>query len=450
VDVLGYFAPPQGGFVTSITAGTGLTGGTITSTGTIGLAPTQLLPAVSCATNQIPKWSGTAWACAADASSGGTVTGVTASAPLASSGGTAPNISLTGGVPVANGGTGQTTLAANGVLFGQGTAAVGTAVGAAGQVLTGTAGAPAWTGSPSLSGNLTLVNSTASAGNILKGATPFIHNFGAQNTFIGESSGNFLTTGVGNTAVGWFAMRNVAAGGSNTAIGNAAFSNSTAGGFNVLIGAGVGLGASMGDFNTIVGTNAFGATTSAFQNTGLGGGVLNSVTSGINNTALGYGAGSNITTGTSNISIGNAGGNESGVIRIGNFLQNKTFIAGIRGVTPANNDALPVVIDSSGQLGTTSPFADPRFGNNTSQALASNGRDCTLGEIILSAGVRGVGLPADGRLIPIGQNTALFALIGTIYGGNGTTNFALPDLRGVAPNGLTYTICDVGIFPSLR
>jgi hypothetical protein len=90
------------------------------------------------------------------------------------------------------------------------------------------------------------------------------------------------------------------------------------------------------------------------------------------------------------------------------------------------------------------------FGTDTSLAQAAFGRDCTLGEIILSAGVRGVGLPADGRLIQISQNTALFALIGTIYGGNGQTTFALPDLRAAAPNGLTYTICDQGIFPSAR
>lgn len=36
----------------------------------------------------------------------------------------------------------------------------------------------------------------------------------------------------------------------------------------------------------------------------------------------------------------------------------------------------------------------------------------------------------DGRLLSISQNTALFALLGTTYGGNGTSNFALPDLRG--------------------
>jgi microcystin-dependent protein len=36
----------------------------------------------------------------------------------------------------------------------------------------------------------------------------------------------------------------------------------------------------------------------------------------------------------------------------------------------------------------------------------------------------------DGQLISIAQNTALFSLLGTQYGGNGQTTFALPDLRG--------------------
>lgn len=38
--------------------------------------------------------------------------------------------------------------------------------------------------------------------------------------------------------------------------------------------------------------------------------------------------------------------------------------------------------------------------------------------------------PCDGRLMQIQQNQALFALLNTTYGGNGTTTFALPDLRG--------------------
>lgn len=39
----------------------------------------------------------------------------------------------------------------------------------------------------------------------------------------------------------------------------------------------------------------------------------------------------------------------------------------------------------------------------------------------------------DGQLLPIAQNTALFSLLGTTYGGNGLSNFALPDLQGRAP-----------------
>jgi microcystin-dependent protein len=39
----------------------------------------------------------------------------------------------------------------------------------------------------------------------------------------------------------------------------------------------------------------------------------------------------------------------------------------------------------------------------------------------------------DGQLLPISQNTALFSLLGTTYGGDGKSNFALPDLQGRAP-----------------
>ena len=59
--------PPAGGTgtVTNITTGSGLSGGPITATGTINLTATQLLPTVACSTDQIAKWSGTAWVCAA-------------------------------------------------------------------------------------------------------------------------------------------------------------------------------------------------------------------------------------------------------------------------------------------------------------------------------------------------------------------------------------------------
>lgn len=58
-----------------------------------------------------------------------------------------------------------------------------------------------------------------------------------------------------------------------------------------------------------------------------------------------------------------------------------------------------------------------------------------IGEIKLFAGnfqPRGYAF-CDGRLLPISQYSALFALIGTTYGGDGQTTFALPDLRGRIP-----------------
>lgn len=58
-----------------------------------------------------------------------------------------------------------------------------------------------------------------------------------------------------------------------------------------------------------------------------------------------------------------------------------------------------------------------------------------IGEIRIFAGnyaPRGWAFCA-GQLLSIAQNTALFSLLGTTYGGNGTTNFALPDLRGRVP-----------------
>jgi microcystin-dependent protein len=56
----------------------------------------------------------------------------------------------------------------------------------------------------------------------------------------------------------------------------------------------------------------------------------------------------------------------------------------------------------------------------------------------------------NGQLLPVAQNQALFTLIGTTYGGNGTTNFALPNLQGCASvgfgsgPGVSYTQGQIG------
>ncbi|MGY2046547.1 phage tail protein [Methylobacterium sp. JK268] len=60
-----------------------------------------------------------------------------------------------------------------------------------------------------------------------------------------------------------------------------------------------------------------------------------------------------------------------------------------------------------------------------------------IGQIMLFAGTfapKGWAF-CQGQILPIAQNQALFAILGTTYGGNGTTTFALPDLRGRVPLG---------------
>lgn len=63
--------------------------------------------------------------------------------------------------------------------------------------------------------------------------------------------------------------------------------------------------------------------------------------------------------------------------------------------------------------------------------------DPFIAEVIMFAGTfapRGWAF-CSGQLLPIAQNTALFSLVGTTYGGDGETTFALPDLRGRTPRG---------------
>lgn len=55
----------------------------------------------------------------------------------------------------------------------------------------------------------------------------------------------------------------------------------------------------------------------------------------------------------------------------------------------------------------------------------------------------------DGRLLPVAQYDALFSLIGTHYGGDGQTTFALPNLKGTEPiPGTNFYIALEGLYPT--
>jgi hypothetical protein len=161
---------------------------------------------------------------------------------------------------------------------------------------------------------------------------------GAYNTAVGSNALYQNQSGTNNTAVGAFALESTSDGGNNTAAGYGALSYNEGGNNNVADGA-FALFTATGSDNTAVGYQA-----------------LASVTSGGQNTAIGYNAGGGITSGSLNIDIGNEGtSSDNGVIRIGTAgSQTSFFASGIRGVATGENNAIPVVIDSNGQLGTVS------------------------------------------------------------------------------------------------
>jgi hypothetical protein len=133
-------------------------------------------------------------------------------------------------------------------------------------------------------------------------------------------------------------------------LSNTIGSHNTANGFDAL------LNNTTGNANTAFGVGALQSNTTGKGNTATGNNALFNNTTGSFNTAVGSNAGANLTTGSNNIDIGNLGvAGESNTTRIGTVGKSTaTFIAGIRGTTTANANAVPVVIDSAGQLGTIS------------------------------------------------------------------------------------------------
>jgi Chaperone of endosialidase len=212
----------------------------------------------------------------------------------------------------------------------------GPATGPAGGALAGAYPNPSLnvTGGPCPNGQ-ELVNVSASAA---LSCSAGVYNDGFSNVAVNVSAFPALTAGNTNTAIGSTALNSLTSGALNVAVGNDALGSNTSGGSNVAIGS------DALDLNTI-----------GNGNVGIGDLALTNNSTGANNTALGRGAGSVITTGSNNIAIGHTGVvAESGTTRIGTSgTQTRAFIAGVRGTATGVADAIPVLIDSAGQIGTT-------------------------------------------------------------------------------------------------
>jgi len=179
---------------------------------------------------------------------------------------------------------------------------------------------------------------------------------GADNTAVGSEALATNTSGSDNTAAGVFALTSNTTGSSNTAAGGGALLSNTSGSGNTALGFEALFSNISGSNNVAVGYNALlntngSGTTTGYGNTAIGTGALQANVSGNFNLALGNASG-NAVLGSDNIEIANFGlAGDNGVIRIGNSLHTTFFAAGIYNV--AASSGVPVLISSSGQLGTT-------------------------------------------------------------------------------------------------
>lgn len=276
--------------------------------------------------------SGNTLTIASTGGSGG-VSSVTASGPISSSGGATPNISLTGIIPVANGGTGVATGAinnsstqqiANFNINGTGTAGV---LNAATQF--------------NLNGNRIL--SKPGLNNLFVGDTAGAINTGLSNTFVGSGSGAGNTSGSDNSFFGRNSGDANTTGSRNSYFGSSSGSTSTAASDNSFFGNNAGefnQGDSNSFFGSFAGEQTLGGGNSFF---GMSAGVVN--LAGSNNSFFGANSGDANLTGIRNTFVGNGSGgsNSSG--------DDNTFIgsaAGNSNIGGSNNTALGRNADLSG------------------------------------------------------------------------------------------------------
>jgi hypothetical protein len=262
-----------------------------------------------------------------------------------------------------------------------------------------------------LIGENPVLSTSVSSANLFVGAQNGQQSTGVYNVFIGTPAGNNTTSGIFNTFVGADTGVSNTTGGSNVFLGHGAgggnstgygntFAGESAGpgngNYNTFVGQGAGggfigtasqntvVGAQAGGFgspfgatggsntfmgyqsgwmdtsgnaNVFVGYESGGLNTTGDSNVFVGSGAGSGTTTGSNNIFIGQGAGVDNSTGSYDIYVGNFGPypDESDTIRIGQpTVQTSAYIAGVYGVTTSASNAVQVLIDSNGNLGTMS------------------------------------------------------------------------------------------------
>ncbi len=211
-------------------------------------------------------------------------------------------------------------------------------------------------------------------GNVYKGGAPFIHNFGTDNTFVGENAGNFTSAGSDNTGLGYHALLN-----NNdtqlTAVGSGALENYQTSAF------------AFGTSNNVaVGYHALNANVSGNSNTAVGWSALSQDVTTIlgQNTAIGWGALQTNTVGTDNTAVGNA--------------------AMFRNITGIDNTA----VGSSALRNNTTGGSNTAVGYHTLLNNTTGGNNIAVGYQALLNNTTGGNNTASGFIALIGNTTGSF------------------------------------------
>jgi hypothetical protein len=293
---------------------------------------------------------------------------------------------VTGTLPVANGGTGQTTYTDGQLLIGNSTGntltkatlTAGTNVtitNAAGAITIAASGAGASAATPTAlgtvygktdTGSLAFVgyqsgnSNTASSNTAVGFQSLYTNTTGTRNVFIGYQSGYFNTSDY-NTSVGWHALYTNSSGNLNAAFGDSSLELNTTGSENTAFGQATASANTTGSYNVAIGRQALKSNTTASYNTAVGHQSGLNGTTGYENTNLGYYAGAGVTTGFRNILIGYAAGDEATTLTTGN----NNVLIGYRPCPSASSGTHQIVINTTTPAvgkGNSTGFITPNGG----------------------------------------------------------------------------------------
>jgi len=237
----------------------------------------------------------------------------------------------------------------------------------------------------------------------------FLHNFGVNNVFLGIGAGNTshnIVTSANNVALGFNALPALTTNArGNIAIGHVAmFSSTTC------------------QATTAVGPNALDSLITGDNNCAIGASSGTNLITGADNTFLGTGSGSLLTLAdSSNVCISNDGTvGDNNTMRLGTQgagagQQDTTFIAGIHSVTPVNPGQQLVIIDNTGQMGSTAggAFTTDTFSTDAGSAVPAAG-------IITMAGGSNLGSTGAGSTVTFNLDNTV-SISGSMTAGTGLT-----------------------------